>query len=376
MPTRRPAWPNRSRAGVPRAPVAVPDAGPLFPARRSAQLPHSRGPRLRRAEARLIERQRHRLDDLEPVPRKAHEPERPVREPADLPDADVAQDLRADAELAEVREPRAEGGARRARAVPAGAGEEVEAAAVATKIEDDALPLRGDALHRLLEEAPRVALAVPEDVARKVLEVRAHEHRLVGPELALHEDQVLRLVDVGGVDERPELPAVARRDARLRRPVHERVVAAPVLDQLGNGRDLEAVLGGEAFEVWQPCHRAVLAQDLADDAGRLEAGEARQVDRAFRLPGANEHAATPGAEREHVPRRDDVGRRRVGTDGGPDGRRAVDRRDAAADSLSRVDRHGERGAERGAVLAHHHREAELVAALLGERQADEPAPVR
>src|SRR5207249_2366913 len=55
--------------------------------------------------------------------------------------------------------------------------------------------------------------------------------------------------------------------------------------------------------------------------------------------------------------------------------RAVDRRDAAADALARVDRDREGGPEGGAVLAHHHREPELVASLRGERQTDEPAAV-
>ena len=55
---------------------------------------------------------------------------------------------------------------------------------------------------------------------------------------------------------------------------------------------------------------------------------------------------------------------------------AVGRRDAAPDAVARVDRDRERGAERRAVLAHHHGQPEPLAALLGERQADEPAPVR
>ena len=43
--------------------------------------------------------------------------------------------------------------------------------------------------------------------------------------------------------------------------------------------------------------------------------------------------------------------------------------------MTRVDRDGEGRPERRTVLAHHHREAELVAAVLGERETDQPAPV-
>ena len=133
---------------------------------------------------------------------------------------------------------------------------------------------------------------------------------------------------------------------------------------------------GERLEVRQARHAAVVAHDLADDAGGREAGEARQVDDALGLPGAHQHAAVARAQREDVAGRHDVGRAGVGPDRGADGRGAIGRRDAAADAVPRVDRDGERGAERRAVLAHHHGEAELVAAVLGERQADEPPPVR
>src|SRR6266699_5053923 len=96
---------------------------------------------------------------------------------------------------------------------------------------------------------------------------------------------------------------------------------------------------------------------------------------ALGLSGAHQHAAPPRAEREDVPRAHDVAGGRVGPDGGADGGGAIDRRDAAPDAMARVDRDGERGPERRAVLAHHHRKAELVAAALRQREADEPAPV-
>ena len=53
----------------------------------------------------------------------------------------------------------------------------------------------------------------------------------------------------------------------------------------------QAVLLGELLEVGHARHRAVVAHDLADDAGGLEPGEAREIDRALGLPGAHQHAA-------------------------------------------------------------------------------------
>ena len=65
-----------------------------------------------------------------------------------------------------------------------------------------------------------------------------------------------------------------------------------------------------------------------------------------------------------------------GVDGDLDRVRAVVRRDAGRDALARLDRDGERGAERRLVLVGHLAQPELVAALLGQAEADEPARVR
>ena len=67
---------------------------------------------------------------------------------------------------------------------------------------------------------------------------------------------------------------------------------------------------------------------------------------------------------------------RVRMDRDLDRARAVVRGDAGRHSLARLDRNGERGAERRFVVFGHRMEAELVAALAREAEADEPARVR
>ena len=71
-----------------------------------------------------------------------------------------------------------------------------------------------------------------------------------------------------------------------------------------------------------------------------------------------------------------VGLRVVG-DRGEDRVRAVGRGDAGGDAVARLDRDGEGGAEAGGVLpvGHHHAEVQPVELLLGEREADQAAPV-
>ena len=65
-----------------------------------------------------------------------------------------------------------------------------------------------------------------------------------------------------------------------------------------------------ADEVGDAGHRPVVVHDLADDAGGMQPGEPREVDRRLGLARALEHAAAAGAEREDVARLDEVVRRR------------------------------------------------------------------
>jgi hypothetical protein len=70
---------------------------------------------------------------------------------------------------------------------------------------------------------------------------------------------------------------------------------------------------------------------------------------------------------------DEVVGGRTGVDRHLDGARPVGRGDAGADALTRLHGDRERGLERRLVLRGHQVEAELVAALRRQREADQPA---
>ena len=105
-------------------------------------------------------------------------------------------------------------------------------------------------------------------------------------------------------------------------------------------------------------------------------GEAGEVDGGLGLADALQHAARAALERKDVARLDEVAGRALGVDGDLDRARPIVRGDAGGDALAGLDRDGERGLERRFVLRRHEVEAELVAALRRERQADQAAPVR
>ena len=107
-----------------------------------------------------------------------------------------------------------------------------------------------------------------------------------------------------------------------------------------------------------------------------EAGKTREVDGSLGLTDALEHAARLRSQREHVPRLDEVARRRIRMDRHLDRLAAIRRRDAGGHAFARFDADRERSAERRLVVVGHRAQPHLVGALLGEAQADEPARMR
>ena len=110
-------------------------------------------------------------------------------------------------------------------------------------------------------------------------------------------------------------------------------------------------------------------------AGMSPARRARST-AASVWPCSLQDAARAGPQREDVSGLDERVRSPGGVDRGLDRHRAVVRRDARRDAFAGLDGHGERGLEAALVLVGHRAELELVAALLGQAEADEAAAVR
>ena len=97
------------------------------------------------------------------------------------------------------------------------------------------------------------------------------------------------------------------------------------------------MLHGELLEVGHARHRAVVVHDLADDAGGLQPGEAREIDRALGLPGAHEHAAALARSGKTWPGVTRSSGRAFGRDRGRIVVRAILRADAGGDAVARLD---------------------------------------
>src|SRR5207253_1488854 len=97
----------------------------------------------------------------------------------------------------------------------------------------------------------------------------------------------------------------------------------PIPRQIGDRDHQEAMLLAESDQVWHPCHRAIVVDDLADDAGGEKPGEAGEIDGSLRLAPALEHAARSRSQRKDMSRTAEVLGTTAGIDGRPDRLRSI-----------------------------------------------------
>ncbi len=158
----------------------------------------------------------------------------------------------------------------------------------------------------------------------------------------------------------------------LANPLDGTLVDHAVVDQVGDGTDLDVVFGGKGFEFGATGHGAVIVHDFADHATGLETGHTRQIAGCLGMPGAGQRPTGLSHQREDMARADDVigfgvrGRR------GLHGACAVSGRDTGRHTGGRLDRNGELGAKARAVTRRHQWQLEGLAALAGHRHADQP----
>ena len=173
---------------------------------------------------------------------------------------------------------------------------------------DHAAPLVGDGPHRLVQDACRAAPPTPIP-SRSVSTLTACTRTSTGPG-ALRSPLTSARCSTGSAAVSNTCsvkgPPCTLSTLRLRHLLDDLVVPQAVADQVLDGADLEAVALGEGDQVRHARHGAVVVHDLADDAGRVEAGEAREIDAGLGMAGAHQHAALARDQREDVARRDDV----------------------------------------------------------------------
>ena len=125
---------------------------------------------------------------------------------------------------------------------------DLDAAALLRHVEQHAAALALDLRERMLELLAAVAAERVEDVARQALRVDADEHVLGALDVALHERDVRLAGERLAVGDGREV-AVHGRHAHRRRALDELLRSAPVLDQVGDRDEGDAVARAVLDEV-------------------------------------------------------------------------------------------------------------------------------
>ncbi|MCW0417050.1 hypothetical protein NB689_002804 [Xanthomonas sacchari] len=146
-------------------------------------------------------------------------------------------------------------------------------------------------------------------------------------------------------------------------------------DQVGDRAHLQPVGAGERFQLRTPRHAAVGIEHFHQHAGRLQPRQHRQVAGGLGVAGTGQHPARLGDQREDVAGLAEVVRLGVRLDRGAHGVGAVVGGDAGGDALGGLDADGEVGMELRGIALDHRRQAQLRAALAGQRQAHQAARV-
>ncbi|MNS78224.1 hypothetical protein D3C72_1118280 [compost metagenome] len=154
-----------------------------------------------------------------------------------------------------------------------------------------------------------------QQIAQHVVQMDPHQGRLVGFHLAFLEGEVHLVVYGVAEGDQIKFPELGGQLA-LGHLLDRGLVLVAILDEVGDGAELDAVLLGEDLQVGTARHGAILVEDLDDDGGRLVTGQTGQIAARFCMAGTGQHAAILGHQREDVARLHQIGSLGVRCDGG------------------------------------------------------------
>src|SRR6478672_11745181 len=120
-----------------------------------------------------------------------------------------------------------------------------------------------------------------EDVAGKTFGVHSNEHALIRvTDISKHESDVLVSIYVVSVTDHPPHTVVCRQSGFCD-PMNKSLRTQAVCNELCDCDKRELVLPRKLLKLRPFRSRAVIIQNFADDAGRINAGESRKIDRCF-----------------------------------------------------------------------------------------------
>ena len=200
----------------------------------------------------------------------------------------------------------------------------------------------------------------------------AHERFMFGADHTLDQRKVRFPAGLIPPCSQPKWPPGGHNVA-LSNALHQAFGGTAVLDEIGDGADLEAVLLRELREIGQSGHRAIFVQDFANHRCRLEPCRVREIATSLRMTSPHQYATRTRHERENMPGLNQIRRPRVSAHGSLHRSSAVARGNPGRDPFSGFDRHREIRPVLGpvALRMHHQGQVQLSATGFGQGQTDQ-----
>ncbi len=237
--------------------------------------------------------QLYRLLDLDAETRQAHIMAGAGGQETDRIEVEIAQDLRPQPDVAPGLHPRlGRAGRHIVRIFEQARGGNARGALA--QIDEDAAAFFFKGLVDGVEGAP-----LAEDIVGQVLAVQAHRHALPIADLTENQRQMLHRIEGRRIGDAPRR-ADGGGDIEGAGALHQPLARLPVGDEGIDRDDPEIMLAGEFQHVLAALHRAVVVDQLGNDAHRWQACQAGEIDGRLGVAGAHEHPAALGHQRKDM----------------------------------------------------------------------------
>src|SRR5262245_26668862 len=132
-----------------------------------------------------------------------------------------------------------------------------------------------------------------------------HKYRLFGMDGSMYQRHVRFAIDLT-FESKHAKHAVSCRQFSFSDLMNESLRLKAKLDEVRYGDHLQSVDLREILQLLDARHRAVVIHDFADHTGRVESGDASQINRCFGLAGANQHTTFSCTQGKYMARPDQV----------------------------------------------------------------------
>ena len=287
--------------------------------------------------------QRNPFGNGQAIPFQSNDLARIIGQETDLFDAQINQDLRADAVITQIRqesqrfigldgiEPLV------LQIISLELIDQADASSFLAHVNDDPRAVFADRFKRGFHLGVAVAAQRMKNVPRQTFRLNAHKDGNGFVDLAHDHGDMDEIIDLRLIGDDGEFTVFGGQFC-FHDALNKFFVFTAIFDKTIDGTDPQPMLPGKRDEIRRPGHGPVFIHDLTNDAGRIKSPQPGQIDRGLGMPGADKNAAFKSPQRKQMSWSNKIGWFGFGIDENSDGVGAIRRGDPRCNALGRVHR--------------------------------------